>query len=309
MRTYALHGVAFASSLELPELQHADGAAQFEVVEQRLAEPDGDWLDPWTREPKGPWIRIQFDRGYRIRYEGQADFHLSPDRRTLAVDVQDCPPATLRHFLLDQVIPLVLSTQQIVLHASAVSADGQALAFTGPCGIGKSSLAALFARKGFPVIADDAVLLAHRGSALEAVPAYPGVRLWPDAIAAAGVHEDTAPVTETSAKRRVRNAMRFDSRSLPVRAVYVLSAEMSPEPSIAPLSPRDTAMAFVEHGFRLEQRDREVLAIELDRACRAAHAATAWSLRYPRDWASADRVLDAVLAHARAAEQATSCCS
>ena len=67
-------------------------------------------------------------------------------------------------------------------------------------------------------------------------------------------------------------------------------------------------MAFVEHGFRLEQRDCEVLAIELDRACRAAHAARAWELRYPREWDAADRVVDAELEHARAAAEAP-CCS
>jgi hypothetical protein len=308
VNTYALHGAIFESCLDLPELQPVDGPAQFRLVDQRLAAPGGDWVDPWTRDPRGPWIRIQFDRGYRIRYEGQADFHLSPDRRTLAVDARGCPPATLRHFLLDQVIPLVLSTRQLVLHASAVSVDGHALVFTGPCGSGKSTLAILLARRGFPVLADDAVVVAHRGSELNAVPAYPGVRLWPDAIAGSGAHHDGAPVTETSAKRRVRNAVGFDGRTQSLRSVYVLSARPSSEPAFAPLSPRDTAMAFVEHGFRLEQRDREVLAIELDRACRAARVARAWALRYPREWASADRVVDAVLAHARATSEA-SCCS
>ena len=307
MTTYALHGVAFQSSVDLPELQQSAGPAQFQVVQRHLAPPGDDWVDPWARDPRGPWVRIQFDAGYRIRYDGQVDFHLSPDRRTLAVDVHDCPPATLRHFLLDQVIPLVLSTQQIVLHASAVSVDGRALAFIGPCGTGKSSLAALFARRGFPVMADDAVLLAHRSSDLEAVPAYPGVRLWPDAVAASGAHGDTAPVMESSAKRRVRNTVRFDGRTLPLRAVYVLSAHVSRAPAFAELTPRDTAMAFVEHGFRLEQRDRETLAIELDRACRAAQAARAWKLEYPRDWTLADHVVDAVLAHARTVAEAPCC--
>jgi hypothetical protein len=148
------------------------------------------------------------------------------------------------------------------------------------------------------------------------VPAYPGVRLWPDAIEASlGASDRGVPVAERSAKRRVRDAVPFDGRSLPLRSVYVLSAEVSRDSRFVALSPRDTAMAFVEHGFRLEQRERRLLTIELDRACRAAQAARAWELRYPRDWASADRVVDGVLAHARAIAEApccttrTSCCT
>ena len=308
MNIYALHGVAFESSFELPELQQVHEPARFQVVQQRLPAPADDWIDPWTRDPRGPWIRIQFDAGYRIRYEAQVDFHLSPDRRTLAVDVHDCPSATLRHFLLDQVIPLVLSTQHIVLHASAVSVDGHAVAFTGSCGTGKSTLAALFARRGFRVLADDAVLLAHRGGEVMAVPAYPGVRLWPDAIAGsyASTHR-AAPVTETSMKRRISDSVGFDGRTLPLRSVYELSPQDAGDPRLRPLSPRDTAMALVEHGFRLEQRDRGLLSIELDRACRAARGLRAWRLEYPRNWDSADRVVDAVLAHARAAMEAPCC--
>jgi hypothetical protein len=163
------------------------------------------------------------------------------------------------------------------------------------------------AREGIPVMADDALLLRMAaGARLEAVPAYPGLRLWPEMIDTFVPTTSTLPVSELSRKRRVRGALPFDGRPLPLAALYVLGPA-SDGVTIAPLGLRETTMALVEHGFRLEQRDGPTLAREMHRACDAAQRVRAFALSYPRDVRDAPRVAAAIAAHARSLE--TACCS
>src|SRR5690606_8330052 len=91
----------------------------------------------------------------------------------------DVPPATLRHGLLDQVIPMCLGQLgRQVLHASAVRlADGRVLGFVGQSGLGKSTLAAAFAAAGASILTDDCLLIEPRGPGFAAIGNYPGVRL------------------------------------------------------------------------------------------------------------------------------------
>lgn len=305
MNRYRLHDLTFDSSLDLPELDRSSAPSQFTVGEGPLGPVPDAWIDPWERDPRGPWIRVQRHDGYRIRYDGQVDFHLSADGRTLTLHVIDCAPATVRHFLLDQVIPLALSLRSLVLHASASIVDGHAIAFTGPCGAGKSTLAAMLARHGHPIAADDALVLRPRTETLTkrlvALPAYPGLRLWPEMIDAFAPPGETAPVSEGSPKRRVRTDLPFSAMPARLGGVYLVSATAGPYDRVAiePLSARDTAMLFIEFGFRLEQRDPVRLADEIDRACDAASRVPAFSLRYPREASRQDEVAAAIAAHAR----------
>ena len=64
---------------------------------------------------------------------------------------------------------------RLVLQAGAIDTPLGAIALLGRTGIGKSTLAASLARAGFPLIADDFLLLRDD---IVAVPSYPGLRLW-----------------------------------------------------------------------------------------------------------------------------------
>ncbi len=146
----------------------------------------------------------------------------------------------------------MLSVDSLVLHASANVVDGIVVAFAGPCGAGKSTLAAILERAGHAVASDDALLLRAQRDTIYAVPAYPGL--------------------------------------------------------LTRLSQRDAAMLFIEHGYRLEQRDAGSLAREMDAACEAASRVPVWRLSHPRDYGAWDRVAAAIVAHARDTV-ARPCCS
>jgi len=207
--------------------------------------------------------------------------------------------ATLRHLVLDQALPLVLAARGcLVVHASAVTDGTRAFVIAGTAGAGKSTLAALLARTGLKVLADDGVVIERVGGRVVAVPSYPGLRLYSDsAIAAHLVIEDGTDVAEYSRKLRFFASRRAEDavESIPLSAIYVLHPSVG-RASIQALSPRDAAIAVLAQSYRLDPGDPRALVAELDRII--AIAPPAWRLSYPRDLLRAPEVVSALLSHA-----------
>lgn len=86
------------------------------------------------------------------------------------------------------------------LHASAVAVDDRAIAFTGPAGAGKSTLAAGLGQLGFPLFCDDTMLIdLHSTDGLIAMPGHKRLKLLPDALVLAGAQAE-APVGAATGK-------------------------------------------------------------------------------------------------------------
>lgn len=265
---------------------------RFEVAQIGQARPE--WFDIWPTETGSPWVRAQrTPRGYRIRYEGRADFHVDLDSGSIVCDPVDCPDAMMRHFLLDQVVPLMLSVEHVVLHASSVAVAGGFVAFVGPGGAGKSTLALALGRAGLAIGSDDGLLIE---SGL-ATPSYPSVRVWDDSATlaprpASNLH---APLT---AKRQCREGFSFVTDPLPLTRLYLLDSDPSPSIRFDPVTPRDLLMTLVEQSYRLALDDRDALARQLDELAALARSTPAWRLSSPRRLDAWHELARAVVDHA-----------
>jgi hypothetical protein len=99
--------------------------------------------------------------GYVARMPLIADFVIDGDLK----HVTCCPAVAGRSELIPIILPgtvvafLLAMAGFSVLHGSAVEVDGGALAFVGPSGQGKSTLAALFCATGAPLVTDDVLPL------------------------------------------------------------------------------------------------------------------------------------------------------
>src|SRR3954447_18430377 len=166
-RAYLFCGVTVSSDVDLPPLRRAPSRSEAICTVGLGAplDPDTDvaWFHEW-RGRRGPrWLSIgRLPRGtrraYLLRFPELADFEVSADaRRIVARPAAGLPVDTLRHLLIDQVLPLVTSRHgRLSLHASAVHLPGiGAIAFVGDAGRGKSTLAAALALAGARVVADD----------------------------------------------------------------------------------------------------------------------------------------------------------
>jgi hypothetical protein len=122
------------------------------------------------RDSDGVWIWLQ-DIG---------TFRVAPDGRE--VDVY--PDAGVDDRMLGLAIegPVLLFVRHLrgypTLHASAIVTPRGVVAFLGPRGRGKSTMAATFLRRGAALLTDDALPLLVGDDGIYAVPGPPIMKLW-----------------------------------------------------------------------------------------------------------------------------------
>jgi hypothetical protein len=172
--------------------------------------------------------------------------------------------------------------------------------FLGKSGPGKSTLAAYLAQQGFPVLCDDFVVLSQQGSHTLVVPAYPGVRLWPDTLSTLFDHNArTTPVAHYSEKRRL--ALDGDDGqavSVPLARVYILSNEddawAGGEIGAQTLSRRESVIELSKYAHLLDVSDQPSLCQRFNKLALLADAIPCYRLFFPYDFSQLPAVCEVV---------------
>src|SRR5207248_10635391 len=121
----------------------------------------------------------------------------------------------------------------------------------GMSGAGKSTSAAAFARAGYPVVADDMVVLAEREGQFMAEPAYPNLRLWPSAVEALFNQPDALPLLSPNWDKcgldLNQPGYKFQQDALPLAALYILGqrSALDTAPYLTPLQRTAALMKVV----------------------------------------------------------------
>jgi hypothetical protein len=311
MRTYRFAGMAVASEVplpELPDLETTEPAIIFRLRPPSVGPgPAITWVHEWRQQDGLVTLACgHAPERYHLRFADQTDFAIGAGGATIECRAApDTPPATIRHYLLDQVLPRVLShAGRVVLHASAVETPAGAIAFLGASGSGKSTVAAGLGRLGYRVLADDSVVVDATADGFAGLPTYTGIRLWPDV--ATSLYGASGPAElegGQGAKHRVdhwRGAMNGGAAAVPLHGFYVLDPleELSDgQLSIVPMSRRDAHVAVTRNAFRLDPSDRQRLRADFDFAARLVTGVDAFALGYPRELSRLPVVCEAVLDH------------
>jgi hypothetical protein len=261
------------------------------------------WAHQW-QDDRGQVIAAlaRDHRGYLLRFPDLADFRISSDGRRISVSHPESTSIeTLRHLLLDQVLPRVLThTGRLVLHASCVRVQDRVLLFVGETGQGKSCLAASFDAAGYPLLSDDGVVVVPHPDGPRILPTYRSLRLWPDAICE--LYSQTpqlAPMAHYSSKRRVEFAERCEQQRtpLPVDGIFVLRAGCPPPetPQVTPLTARDGCVELLRQTFQLDVTDRQRTAALFSMVSDLARQVPLFAIDYPRVYTCLPQVHAAIL--------------
>ncbi|HYF50025.1 MAG TPA: hypothetical protein VEJ63_11495 [Planctomycetota bacterium] len=208
------------------------------------------------------------------------------------------PAATLRHLLLDQVLPLVLGADgKLVLHASSIAIGSRAIGFLGPTGRGKSTLSAAFIRAGAKLVCDDSLVLIRRRGVFEAVPSYPDIRLWPDTASLLSGHHGVV----AHYSRKVRIARRTSDRPVRLRCLFLLGRSVR-EISLTRLAPQAALKALLPNVFRLMPYNGVYMRGEFLRLTKLIQSVPVYELTFPRHLKALPEVRKSVL-QALASEQ------
>ena len=174
-------------------------------------------------------------------------------------------------YLLGPVFAFVLRLRGFIpLHASAAVVRGNAVAFVGPGGAGKSTIAGGLAREGYQILGDDIAVLEQIAGEFCLRPAYPHLRLWPDSGSILFGAKDALPKLVPSSKWDKRfldlnqPGFRFQTETAPLESIFFLE-DYSPEVQVAridEITPVDTfgrllANTYVSYGLTTKMRARE----------------------------------------------------
>lgn len=292
---YGYAGHRLASQVPLPELPllHSRGNVGFrvEVSESSVIPAMGTvaWQHNFTDSRGAHAFRcFRVGDAYGFDFPCVAQAWVTADNRIALWRSYESSIESLRHVLLDQILPRVLAQRgHMVLHAAAVhTAQGHTLLALGDSGMGKSTLAAAFARSGAEVLSDDGVLLVLDSDAVRVVPCYPGLRLWPDSldgVLAERAAESTA-MTHYNQKRRLMQPGPAQPH-YDVDAIVVLQAPPD-DGALAcqPCGAQAACMALVRNAFQLDLGDHANVASLLPRAAETVQRVPVLTLAYPRDY-------------------------
>jgi len=120
-----------------------------------------------------------------LRWDGMFEFLVDGDGRRLWFgSLGTNSLESLQVYLLGRALSFALVKQGFEpLHSTAIVLDGEALAFLGESGYGKSSLAAGFLGDGYRLLTDDLLVLHETGGRLLAYPGPPRIKLFPKVAA------------------------------------------------------------------------------------------------------------------------------
>ena len=178
-------------------------------------------------------------------------------------------------YLLGPVMGFLLRLRGIIcLHASGIEVDGQVLAFMGPPGAGKSTTAAAFARRGYPVLTDDITALEENRKRFWVLSGSPRLCLWPDAVTALyGSPEALPRLTPEDAvdpqwdKRWLDLAgpeYYFQSQPLPLGAIYLLGERALTGPNFEAVTGKAAMLALLANTYSYYLVDKVLRAQEFE---------------------------------------------
>jgi hypothetical protein len=267
---------------------------------QQIPPSPRDWFDS-RRFPDGTTY---------LRWARLFEFLISPDGRTIEYHrLREATNASLTTYLLGQALSFsLLSFGYEPLHATAVVVNGDAIAFLGDCGYGKSTLGAAFVARGFPLLTDDVLSLEKRSGRWIAHAGPARLKLFPS-VAQRVLCRSGGRTLNMGTSKLVLSLGRGEStaQSVPLRALYVLPDPARARPHRGPIrisavEGQRAFMAVTRAAFNLIQVDRERLARQFVMAARLAVDVPIGRLSYPRRLTSIGAVCEAVLAdHERTA--------
>lgn len=113
----------------------------------------------------------------------------------------------IRQPILGTILAMILQQRGcFVLHGSAVLMDGKVVIFTGSKGQGKSTLASWLNKGGYPLLSDDICAIDFEdGNALSIRPAFPKIKLSPEALIHLGENPEQYPRVHPEHQKRTKD--------------------------------------------------------------------------------------------------------
>ena len=247
MFAYWAYGLNIVSDIECPELAAGRGAEDVRVrygsVPEQLANPGAESVR-YRVTPHEFVLQVERIGRFRVRNGNDIVIERPPE----------AAEAWVRVPLLGIVLGALLHQRGVLpLHASVIETERGAVAFAGPVGLGKSTLAAAFHQRGYRVLADDVCAISLSGSGSPLVtPGYPQLNLRADALQMIGSSvESMSRSRQFTEKYGLPVAGNFCTTNTPLYAVYELRKANTPDLTLSPVKGLDKLTLLRDNTYGL----------------------------------------------------------
>jgi hypothetical protein len=232
--------------------------------------------------------------------------HIAPGGRTVDISPRPGAEAPVLGLLLAGQVSVFMLHQLgcPTLHASAVVTERGAIAFLGPKGRGKSTMASGLLRRGATLLTDDVLPLRMMPDGVSGLPGLPLMKVWSQtAECSLGLGDELPSLMDNYDKKLLALEGRFPfaSSPAPLRAFYLLdrydpAIEGSTDVIIRRLGGRESLAALIEQvsfGAFLEPSEA---ALFLPFYAKLAAQAPVRVCRFPSGFAHQDKLCAAITA-------------
>lgn len=263
-----------------------------------LSLASSDWFSQLTEHPSRTlksdgwyeYFSCQDGSAY-LRWQNLFEFVVSPDGCSIVGRHMDrATSSSFETYLLGHVLSFAMVRRGLEpLHATVVTVDGDAIAFVGDSGFGKSTLAAAFLGAGHQLLTDDLLVVQESSNQVYACQGPPRIKLFPE-IARTFLHGQWrgTPMNDCTEKLVIPLLpAQVSSRMVPLKAIYVLCdpEKGTPLDQISltpPLSEREAFVELLRHTFNTRVTDSARLERQFKAALSLAKRVQVARLSYPR---------------------------
>lgn len=243
LKAYRAYGLCIHSEIACPELPlapHADGIPDVTI---RLLPP----VPSASESLESGYYEVQSGQ-FRLAVAGVGSFLVEEGSRISVEPVEGAALEEVRLFLLGSTMGALLYQRGLFpLHGSAVETRWGAMIFVGAQGIGKSTLAAEFHRRGYRLLSDDVCAVTAPTGNLQVLPALAQVRLCQDAYERLGqpeggrFHVDKFVVPMNDG---------YCDQPVPLKGIHILSNREEGKPQFRLLLGFDRVQGLLENLYR-----------------------------------------------------------
>lgn len=247
--SYVAYGLSIRSELPLPELTKGEAAADIIV---RLGEVDRSVREAGEVTTAETGVSIWAKANEACLFQEGLGACLVRGGREIIVDPEPgAQELSVRLLILSYALAVLVHQRGLLaLHASAVEVNGEAVAFAGQAGGGKSTTAAALHARGYHMVADDLLAIDLGDGEARAIlyPGSPQFKLWPEAAVALGDDPERLPRLRPGLEKRARRVTDgFRQTPLPLGRIYVLEEGTALE--ITEISPAEALTELMSHSY------------------------------------------------------------